>query len=381
MPNLPSSLAARAPFVLAAALHVIAGCSSPANSGDDDDIVVDQFDATASGGSVFTLRRDARKCAAPACGGYFVARPNRPTTTCADGKPRAECYVAAVDLAPSGLTATQQETVLAAVSPTSAFVRVLVRGVMKRGPTVSGVSHGTLSVTEAHLAPEVTTLSGTLHRISTASNCPAKSCTVLRQQDANTSTTRGLSFLDVTALGGGSASNGALAGAYSTTGLLALGKTEGDSGSRVMKVSQVFERVVPGAPLCGAALDSALASAAKGWLWMSESDYPVVPFAAEAPASSPLTEDDVRALVGADESKPVDERSLAVFEGVGRNEPGMAPEEVELAVRYRRLRHLLESNLTDVRVFYVGEVELDVVIVGRTACGKLAGVRTIAIET
>lgn len=42
----------------------------------------------------FTLTRDARKCAYPRCGGYWVKAVNRLRTTCADGQRRAECYVA-----------------------------------------------------------------------------------------------------------------------------------------------------------------------------------------------------------------------------------------------------------------------------------------------
>lgn len=53
-------------------------------------------------------RRDFRRCVFPLCGGVYVARINKPTTTCADGTQAAECYVAATDLSATGLNEDQQ---------------------------------------------------------------------------------------------------------------------------------------------------------------------------------------------------------------------------------------------------------------------------------
>lgn len=58
--------------------------------------------------SYFSLRRDVRRCAAPRCGGFFVERVNLPSTRCADGRRRAECYVAELDLAGLGLSEEQE---------------------------------------------------------------------------------------------------------------------------------------------------------------------------------------------------------------------------------------------------------------------------------
>jgi hypothetical protein len=47
----------------------------------------------------FTVTPDRRACSLNSrCGGYFVARANRSTTTCADGTAAARCYVDAVEL-------------------------------------------------------------------------------------------------------------------------------------------------------------------------------------------------------------------------------------------------------------------------------------------
>jgi hypothetical protein len=59
----------------------------------------------------FSVRPDLRKCPSPQCGGIFVQRVNRFLTLCADGKLRAECYVAEVDLAALNLPPDQEVTV------------------------------------------------------------------------------------------------------------------------------------------------------------------------------------------------------------------------------------------------------------------------------
>lgn len=48
----------------------------------------------------YTVRQDTRRCAAPLCGGYWVALAGQPRTRCADGSVAAECYVAELGLPP-----------------------------------------------------------------------------------------------------------------------------------------------------------------------------------------------------------------------------------------------------------------------------------------
>ena len=49
--------------------------------------------------------------------------------------------------------------------------------------------------------------------------------------------------------------------------------------------------------------------------------------------------------------------------------------------KFRSLLTVLKEYLTDLKVFKVGEVEIDIYIVGRTADGDWAGVMTTAVET
>jgi hypothetical protein len=45
----------------------------------------------------YSVRPDLRRCVSPLCGGYFVKGVNMSSTRCADGRFRAECYVAEID--------------------------------------------------------------------------------------------------------------------------------------------------------------------------------------------------------------------------------------------------------------------------------------------
>ena len=51
------------------------------------------------------------------------------------------------------------------------------------------------------------------------------------------------------------------------------------------------------------------------------------------------------------------------------------------AAKFAKLRKALESSLTDLRVYRVGKVTVDVYLVGTTKGGELAGVHTKSIET
>ncbi|AFY91988.1 nuclease A inhibitor family protein [Chamaesiphon minutus] len=58
-------------------------------------------------------------------------------------------------------------------------------------------------------------------------------------------------------------------------------------------------------------------------------------------------------------------------------------EDAELAQvkRFTDLLHAIESNLADVKVFRVGEVEIAIYIVGKTPDGEPIGLKTHAVET
>jgi hypothetical protein len=94
----------------AAALALAAGCGA-----ENDAVLGEEYDANAAlvaddakadgvGGAptytYYRARHDYRRCAYPACGGFWVRRVNVSTTRCLDGTYASECYVTAIDYAP-----------------------------------------------------------------------------------------------------------------------------------------------------------------------------------------------------------------------------------------------------------------------------------------
>lgn len=88
---------------------VIAAALAACAPADDDGIVIDgpsEADddvkgdrAAAPESAYYAVTRDTRRCAAPGCGGFWVARVGRAKTTCADGSSADRCYVADLDVA------------------------------------------------------------------------------------------------------------------------------------------------------------------------------------------------------------------------------------------------------------------------------------------
>ncbi len=116
------------------------------------------------------------------------------------------------------------------------------------------------------------------------------------------------------------------------------------------------------------ALLETFAQAASGLLYPSETDAPLDPWAwpgAEAPAV-----ENVAAAVGKEGAEvtevPFDDLWAPVTEG----EP-----------RFGALAGKLREALTDLRVYRVGKVDIDVVVVGKTEAGAWIGLRTKLVET
>lgn len=131
------------------------------------------------------------------------------------------------------------------------------------------------------------------------------------------------------------------------------------------------------------ALRSRLEAATAGLLFSTESDRPFVfvRFPARDPVGS-LTPERVALLVGVPGAKarewPVD-RFLARH--IARVDPSDERSRA-LIPRYEALEDALLGALGAVRVFRVGEVEIQVLALGNDpATGELVGLATVAVET
>lgn len=119
--------------------------------------------------------------------------------------------------------------------------------------------------------------------------------------------------------------------------------------------------------------------AAQGLLFPSESDFPIEPFFY---GSDEPTPEGLRKHLGLSPDVPVEETTLAsFFEGLTEASEEASNEEQADVDRYRELRKVLETNLEDVRVYRLGTIDIEVIVLGRHASGVWMGVRTNVVET
>ena len=114
-----------------------------------------------------------------------------------------------------------------------------------------------------------------------------------------------------------------------------------------------------------------LKDAAKGLLFPSESDAPIEAFVWPG-AAGPPDEAAVRANAKVAKGTPVEQVTLA---DLARTIPE------ESRGDFLPLFGVLAHHLSGTTVFKVGEVTIDVYVVGRTADGQYAGVKTEVVET
>ena len=122
-----------------------------------------------------------------------------------------------------------------------------------------------------------------------------------------------------------------------------------------------------------------LKSASEGLLWLSESDYPFTTIYWE-------NVDDINAkLLQVTESTPetkIEVKELdSFFNRVTKEEDWYNDEEMAECKRYQELVNLFKTHLTDIKVYRVGEVEVNCYILGKTESGFIAGLSTISVET
>lgn len=132
-----------------------------------------------------------------------------------------------------------------------------------------------------------------------------------------------------------------------------------------------------------AALLKKLKKLTAGLQFQSESDYPVEPLmipANEEPSLSAqeIVERKKKSTAGG----AVRELDLDQFFSAATEEQDWhGPEEREAVTRFQTLVKTLKENLSDIKVYRIGEVEADVYVVGRTTSGDFAGVSTRVVET
>lgn len=176
-----------------------------ASSDVDDELTADSPDQSVDGKAdapdgaytYFAIQADLRKCAAPTCGGFFLARVNRSTSTCHDGSTKSSCYTPVLDWSETDLDAgLQQKLVDAANKSGGAFA--LVRGrFAKKNTTTPRPELGKFIVAEAWVAEGDTAPDGVFAKVvENGIRCIAAPCPSLTEKGLNTGNTANISDLD-----------------------------------------------------------------------------------------------------------------------------------------------------------------------------------------
>ena len=127
-------------------------------------------------------------------------------------------------------------------------------------------------------------------------------------------------------------------------------------------------------------LSQQIKRAAEGLWYISETDAEIFPFTGSK--SDSITKENLLEQIGKPPDTPVEERDFnQMFERFIKIQDWFGDEEKATAAKFAALKNLLEKNLTDVKVFKVGRIELDIYFVGLDKEGNLAGFQTKAVET
>lgn len=125
---------------------------------------------------------------------------------------------------------------------------------------------------------------------------------------------------------------------------------------------------------------AALKQACEGLNFVSETDSGVTPVFGERPRSTSTA--DVLAAIGVSAPESVEETEFErFFSRLSDEKAWFAPEQRTNAKRFDALKRLLETELSDLKVFRIGKIRLTIYALGSAADGKIAGVKMDAIET
>ena len=121
-------------------------------------------------------------------------------------------------------------------------------------------------------------------------------------------------------------------------------------------------------------------AAATGLQYISESDHPLELVVMKENKEG--LEKEIRALSGKGGEQNIETQTLDYF---FRNHVKAYPEDSKLQTeniqRFKNLVKTLNENLSDIKVYRIGEIQVDAFIIGKLKDGRYAGLRTKLIET
>lgn len=201
------------------------GCMD--GTGETDELAAEDADlgelgaADAAGGlyTYYTLRQDFRRCIYPLCGGYWVSRVNRASTTCADGSRAAECYVAEIDYSAMGLTDEEQSALRGSIDTG----RAVLRGDIVPA-NIGDYDVARLAITEGWTAPRDFVADGVFVRVEDSGvRCITYPCESMHEAKLNSSLDADIAEIDFSHSGATDEEIAAAQEALFTDGLLIAG--------------------------------------------------------------------------------------------------------------------------------------------------------------
>ncbi|AFZ28326.1 Nuclease A inhibitor-like protein (plasmid) [Cylindrospermum stagnale PCC 7417] len=125
-----------------------------------------------------------------------------------------------------------------------------------------------------------------------------------------------------------------------------------------------------------------LEQASAGLLMMSESDYPFKVVSWKGTVQEALTPAKLLELTGHSQDAPVEIVDIDYFFRNCAVEKEWHNEQLKEQVKqFKILVDTIKSELSDISVYRVGTISIDVYIVGKTASNDLAGLATKVVET
>jgi len=128
-------------------------------------------------------------------------------------------------------------------------------------------------------------------------------------------------------------------------------------------------------------LASRIEDACRGLAYISETDAPVTPFEGEAVLGEVGIET-ILQQTGGGENEAVRETSFEkFFERLTADREWHGEFERVRAKKFLDLQRLIEENLSELKVFKIGDVRIRIYAVGLDSAGHLMGITTNAVET
>lgn len=185
----------------------------------------------------FEVTTDLRRCPSPLCGGWFMRRLDRSTTTCHDGRHAGTCYTPVLDWSEADLSDDQRAKLLDASSKdaVSEGVYAIARGRFEPTNTTPRPAMGRFVIGEAWVAEGVAVSAGVFVKLKdNGLRCFAAPCPNLTEKTLNTPRVADIAELDWTPSGLSDRQiEGLSAAMYGSEGILVAGYryTVHDSGS------------------------------------------------------------------------------------------------------------------------------------------------------